>query len=77
VEVHPHPAHGLHGVGVHGDVAPARQRRQPADGLEGAGLVVGQHQGGQPGLGAEGFRHPIGIDDPLAIGRDAVDGPPG
>ena len=47
-------AEGLHRVGVEGDARLVGGRRQLANRLDGADLVVGEHDGGQDGVRADG-----------------------
>ena len=48
-----HVADGLHRVGVEQHAVPLRHRRQLRDGLDGADLVVGVHDGHQHGVRAD------------------------
>ncbi len=67
---------GLNGVGVEedGGVVGLGDAGEFADGLDGAGLVVGEHDGDQFGVGPEGGLEGFGVDDAVAPGSEVGDG---
>ena len=67
---------GLYGVGVEedGGVVGLGDPSEFADGLDGAGLVVGEHDGDKLGVGTEGGFEAFGVDDAVAIGSEIGDG---
>ena len=73
-EVDRDPADGLHGVGVDRDADLVGEPGELGQRLDRAGLVVGQHQGRQPGLGAEQPGHRIGVDPAVGPDRGAIPG---
>ena len=60
-------AGGLHGVGVEVDAGFGGDLADLFDGLEDAGLVVGEHDGDELGVGPEGAAHVGGIDEAAAV----------
>ena len=64
-------ADGLHGIGVEGHARLAACRGDLGDGLHGADLVVGPHDGAQGDVIAEACPHHVGID-----ATEGVDGQP-
>ena len=68
-------ARGLHGVGVEVDVGFGRDLADFFEGLHGAELIVGVHDGDQHGLGmlAQGVAEGLEIDLSVAIDREIGD----
>ena len=72
VEIDRDAADGLHGVGVHRDTPRRGQGRQLADRLDRAGLVVRQHQRGEPRVVAKRRGHARRVGEALGVDRHAV-----
>jgi len=64
---------GLYGVGVDEDLRAIlfgegfRKARDFADGLNGSGLIVGEHYGDEPGVGCECGFEGCGVDDAAGV----------
>src|ERR1700722_1683348 len=66
-------AGGLHGVGVEEDSGGARDLADFFDGLNGAELVVGMHDGDERGIVAHGAANIFGIDEAIVADSDVGD----
>ena len=66
---------GLNGVGMEedGGVVGLGETGKLADGLDGSGLVVGEHDGDELCVGAEGGFEGVGIDEAVGGGREVGD----
>ena len=66
---------GLDGVGVeaYGGVVGPGDAGELADGLDGSGFVVGEHDGDELGLGTECGTEGVGIDQTVGCGREIGD----
>ena len=62
-----HVTHRLDGVGVEGDLLLPTQGADLFDGLHGADLVVGEHDGDQAGVLSDGVGHVLDGDDPVGV----------
>jgi len=71
--VEPDFASGLDAVGMQERASFVRDGGNFGDGLDGAGLVVGVHDGDQAGIGCDGLTDGVGIDHALRVHRDARD----
>ena len=71
--IHADVAHRLDGVGVEEDAALPAQRADLPDGLEGADLIVGVHDGHQAGVGADGRRQLLQADQAVLMDGEVSD----